>query len=176
MSRGIAFMALSMLLIGCGVSQHERQAAWLQAFQLERDAVYQQWESDVARRLYSTDAGAVRDLRARYERIYARWALPMDLLTQALLSYAVAVAIRVDRGEIGREEAVRLCDRLKAEIDVERSALARETPQDQREAAEREWWMRFWKGHQETYRASMRNPVRCAALPGQVDGGSVTCE
>jgi hypothetical protein len=176
MNRGIVFMVVATLLASCGPSQRERQAAWVQAFQLERDAVYQQWEADVARRGFSTDAAAVQDLKARYEKVYARWMLPMDLLTQALLSYTVAMAIRVDRGEIGREDSIRLCDKLKAEIDVGRGTLGGETTQAQRETAEREWWERFWRGHQEDYQASTRNPIRCAALPSQVDGASVTCE
>jgi hypothetical protein len=176
MNRSIVFMVVATLLAGCGPSQRERQAAWVQAFQLERDAVYQQWEADVGRRGFSTDAAAVQDLKVRYEKVYARWMLPMDLLTQALLSYTVALANRVDRGEIGREESIRLCDRLKAEIDVGRGTLGGETTWGQRETAEREWWERFWREHQEAYRASTRNPIRCAVLSNQVAGGSVTCE
>ncbi len=176
MNRGIAFLLLGALLCACGVSQRERHAAWWQAFQADRDAVYQQWESDVAHKAFATDADAVRDLRARYERVYARWTLPMDLMTQALLSYAIAVAVRVDRGEIGRQEAIRLCDKLKAEIDAERGRLAKGGTDDQREAAEREWWVRFWGQHQETYRASLQNPVRCAVLSAQADRSAVTCE
>jgi hypothetical protein len=176
MNRGMAVLLLSALLCACGVSERERHAAWWQAFQVDRDAVYQQWESDVARRAFATDADAVRDLRVRYERVYARWTLPMDLLTQALLSYAIAVAVRVDRGEIGRQEAIRLCDKLKAEMDAERGRLAKAATDDQREAAEREWWVRFWRQHQEAYRASAQNPVRCAVLSVQADRGIVTCE
>ena len=176
MNPGVLIMILAMLLVSCGVSQRDRHAAWLQAFHLERDAAYQQWETDVARRGFSTDTAAVRDLKARYEKVYTRWALPMDLLTEALLTYAVALAIRVDRGEVGRQDAVRLCDRLRAEIDLERGRLARETNETQRETAERDWWEGFWKEQQETYQASKRMPIRCVVFSSQIDGSSIMCE
>jgi predicted Fe-S protein YdhL (DUF1289 family) len=176
MSRGIAGIILTMLLFGCGPTQQERQSAWMRAFQAEQDAVYQKWETDVAQRQFATNTAAVRDLKARYENVYSRWTLPMDLLNQALLSYAVALATRVDRGAIAREEAIRLCDGLKVDIDAGRSALARSATSDRRDAAAREWWGRFWGEHQVTYQATPANPIRCPILPGEGDGSTVLCE
>jgi hypothetical protein len=176
MNRGIGVLVLATLLAGCGPNQHQRQAAWMQAFQIEQDAVYQKWEADVALKWFSTNAAAVRDLKDRYEKLYSRWNLPMDPLSQALLSYAVALATRVDRGAITQEEAIRLSDSLRAKIDAGRATLAKEATQAQREAAMRQWWERFWSEHQNAYQATPANPIRCSILPGYLEGSSVKCE
>lgn len=62
-----------VLLVGCGPSQRERQAAWTQAMQMELDATHDQWETAMASHRFSTNGQAMRDLKARYEQVYARW-------------------------------------------------------------------------------------------------------
>ena len=164
------------LLVGCGPSQRDRQAAWVQAMQMELDAVHDQWETAMASHRFSTNGQAMRDLKARYEQVYARWALRVDPLSQALLTYAVALANRVDRAAIPREDANRLYDTLKAEIDGERRLLAGETPPGQREANMLQWWEGFWSTHRQTYQATPGNPITCSVTSNNAEGTSVTCE
>ena len=48
----IAVLLLAVLLSGCGPSQAERRAAWLQAFQMDLDITHDKWEADVARKWF----------------------------------------------------------------------------------------------------------------------------
>jgi hypothetical protein len=176
LKRVIAVMVLAALLVGCGPSQRERQAGWMRALQMELDAAHDQWEAAVASQRFSTNAGAMGDLKARYEQVYARWAMYVDPLSQGLLSYAVALASRVDRGTIPRDEANRLYDTLRAEIDVGRRTFSGEETSGQREAAMLQWWERFWSTNQQSYRATPGNPIHCSVIPGDTGGNTVKCE
>jgi hypothetical protein len=176
LKRIIIVMVLATLLPGCGPSERERQAGWMRAMQMELDAAHDQWDAATASQWFSTNGQAMRDLKARYEQVYARWAQRLDPLTQALLSYAVALASRVDSRAIPRDDANRLYDALKAEIDSGRRALNGEAPPGQREAAMLQWWEGFWRTHQQTYRATPGSPITCPVIPNDAEGSSVKCE
>ena len=165
-----------VLLVGCGPSQRERQAAWTQAMQMELDATHDQWETAMASHRFSTNGQAMRDLKARYEQVYARWALRVDPLSQALLTYAVALANRVDRAAISQEDANRLYGTLKAEIDQGGRVLAGQTPPSQREASMLRWWEGFWSTHRQTYQSTPGNPITCSVVSNDAQGNSVTCD
>jgi len=49
---------------------------------------------------------AARALVARYDLVYERWGLRADPLTQAMLAYTVAAAVRVDGKELSADEAI----------------------------------------------------------------------
>jgi hypothetical protein len=164
------------LLAGCGPSQRDRQAAWTQAMQTELNAAHDQWTAAMASHRFSTNGQAMRDLKARYEEVYARWALRVDPLSQALLTYAVALANRVDRAAIPREDANRLYDTLKAEINGGGRVLAGETPPDQREATMLQWWEEFWSAHRQTYQATPGNPITCSVVSNSAESKSVKCD
>ena len=48
----MAVLLLAVLSSGCGPSQAERRAAWLQAFQMDLDITHDKWEADVARKWF----------------------------------------------------------------------------------------------------------------------------
>ena len=169
-------MLLAMLLAACGTSQHEREAGWKRALQMELDATRDQWEAAVAVGRFPTNAEAMRDLKARYEQVYARWALPVDPFSQALFSYAVALAGRVDRGSIPRQQANQIYDTLKSEIEAERRTISADTPPGQREEVMLQRWEGFWATHQQTYQATPRNPIRCSVNSSDAEGHRITCE
>jgi hypothetical protein len=169
-------MVMVTLLAACGPSERERQAAWKRAMQMELDATHDQWKAAMANQWFSTNGQAMRDLQARYELVYARWRLRVDPLSQALFAYAVALASRVDRGAISREDANRLYDALKAEVDRRGRGLAGEAPPGQPEGAMLQWWVGFWSTHEQIYQATLGNPITCSVIPSDAAGNSVKCE
>ena len=172
----IAVLLLAVLSSGCGPSQAERQAAWLQAFQMDLDITHDKWEADVARKWFRNNAEALRELNARYEQAYARWLMRVDPLSQAILSYTVALGSRVDRGEVSREDAQRIHEKLKADIALGRQALTQNANQTQRDAAMLQWWEAFWSQQRETYQATPGNPIDCRVVSDEARGNLVQCD
>lgn len=172
----IAVLLLAVLSSGCGPSQAKRQAAWLQAFQMDLDVTHDKWEADVARKWFRNNAEALRELNARYEQVYARWLMRVDPLSQAILSYTVALGNRVDRGEISREDAQRIHEKLKAEIALGRQALTQNASQPQRDAAMLQWWEAYWSRQRETYQATPGHPINCRVISDEARGNLVQCD
>jgi hypothetical protein len=172
----MALLFLAVLSSGCGPSQAERQAAWLQAFQVDLDVTHDKWEADVARKWFRSNAEALRELNARYEQTYARWLMRVDPLSQAILSYTVALGSRVDQGEISREDAQQIHEKLKADIDLGRQATTRDASQAQRDAAMLQWWEVFWSQQRETYQATPGNPIDCRVTSDEARGNLVQCD
>jgi len=172
----MAVLLLAVLLSGCGSSQAERQAAWLQAFQMDLDITHDKWEADVARKWFRNNAGALRELNARYEQAYALWLMRVDPLSQAILSYTVALGSRVDRAEISREDAQRIHEKLKADIALGRQAITQDANEAQRDAAMLRWWDAFWSQQRETYQATPGNPIDCKITSDEARGNLVQCD
>ena len=172
----IAVLLLAVLSSGCGPSRSERQAAWLQAFQMDLDVTHDKWEADVAQKWFRNNAEALRELNARYEQAYARWLMRVDPLSQAILSYTVALGSRVDRGEISREDAQRIHEKLKADIALGRQATSKDASQAQRDATMFQWWEAFWSQQRETYQATPGNPIDCRVTSDEARGNLVQCE
>jgi len=172
----VAVMVMVTMMAGCGPSERDRQAAWKRAMQMELDAAHDQWVAAMSNRWFSTNGQAMRDLQARYELVYARWGLRVDPLSQAILAYAVALASRVDRGAISEEEANRLYDALKTEIDRGERGLAGKGRPGEAEAAMLQWWEGFWNTHAQIYQATPSNPIICSVIPSDTGGDSIKCE
>ena len=173
----VVVMVMVTMMAGCSPSERDRQAAWKRAMQMELDAAHDQWVAAMANRWFSTNGQAMRDLQRRYELVYARWGLRVDPLSQAILAYAVALASRVDRGAISQEEANRLYDALKAEIDRRGRGLpGKDRPEGEAEAAMLQWWEAFWNAHAQIYQATPSNPIICSVIPIDTGGDSIKCE
>jgi len=172
----ITVLLLAVLYSGCGPSQAERQAAWLQAFQMDLDITHDKWEADVARKWLRNYAEALRELNARYEQACARWLMRVDPLSQAILSYTVALGSRVDQGEISREDAQRIHEKLKADIALGRQALTKDASQAQRDAAMLQWWEAYWSRQRETYQATPGHPINCKVTSDEARGNLVQCD
>ena len=172
----VAGLLLATVLFGCGPSRREREAAWLQAFQRDLDATREKWEADLDRKWFKNNAQALRELNARYEQVYARWFLRIDPLSQAILSYSVALASRTDRGEIGAEEANRLYYKLAADIALARPTFPMQASETQRDAAMLQWWEAYWSQHRETYQATPGNPIVCRVISDEARGNLLRCE
>jgi hypothetical protein len=171
-----AVLLLAVLSSGCGPSQAERQAAWLQAFQVDLDVTHDKWEADVDRKWFRSNAEALRELNARYEQAYARWLMRVDPLSQAILSYTVALGSRVDQGEISREGAQRIHEKLKADIDLGRQAVTKYSSQAERETAMLQWWEAFWSQQRGTYQATPGNPIHCRVTSDEAQGNLIQCD
>ncbi len=172
----VVVLVMVTMVVGCGPSERDRQAAWKRAMQMELDAAHDQWVAAMANRWFSTNGQAMRDLQARYELVYTRWGLRVDPLSQAILAYAVALASRVDRGAISQAEANRLYDALKAEIDRRGRGLAGRGRPEEPEAAMLQWWEGFWNTHAQIYQATPSNPIICSVIPSDAGGDSIKCE
>lgn len=169
-------LLLATVLSGCGPSLRERNAAWQRAFQMDLEVTHDKWEADRARRWFKNNAQAMGALKERYEEVYARWRQHIDPLSQAILSYSVAVASRADRGEIGGDEANRLYYTLEADIAQGRRTLPQHASQAERNAAMLRWWEAYWSQHRETYQATPGNPIECTVLPDEAGSSRVQCE
>jgi len=178
MKRIVLIILLVVMGAGCGPTIQEQRAARMRALQMDLDGTYGRWEADVARQRFTMNADAVRDLEARYAAVYARWSVQVDPFSQAILSYTVAVARKVDQREISREDATRLFEKMKADMDHERRTFASppEASQAQRSALMLHRWEAYWNQHQHTYQTSARTPVTCRAIPDANEGGSVRCD
>lgn len=176
LKRAITILLVATGLFACGPSLREREAAWQRAFQMDLEVTYDRWAADRDHKGFKNNADAMRALRERYEEVYARWWQHIDPLSQAILSYSVAVASRADRGEIGGDEANRLYYTLEADITLGRRTLPNHASQAQRDAAMAQWWEAYWSEHRETYQSTPGNPIECTVIPNEAGSSRVQCE
>jgi hypothetical protein len=161
----------------CAPTVEQQRSARLEALQLELDGTLAAWQSDAKRGHFGTSANAARALVARYDLVYERWGLRADPLTQAMLAYTVAAAVRVDGKELSADEANRLVEKMRQDLDRERGAVSAkraEKPAD-RDAAMLACWTGYWTANQRAFAASSRNPVRCEVNSSPADGKRVSC-
>jgi hypothetical protein len=176
-SVALVIVVLVAFFTGCAPSVQQQRSARLEAFQLELNSTLETWKADVSLRRFSTSADAARSLVARYDIVYDRWGLRPDPLTQAVLSYAVAVAGRVDQRDVSVDEANALLSRMRADTDQARSKLAAtyaESPVT-RKTAMFSWWKDYWATNQRAFQITNRNPIQCEMGPTQTNGNPVRC-
>jgi hypothetical protein len=151
-------------------------AARLRAFQADLDAAWKEWQARAAQRAYPSSLAATADLMSRYQAVYARWGLQVDVLTRTLLNYSLALAARVDRGQMSPERANILLLWMKHDMDAAKPTLdgASRDP-ERREAAMVRWWAEYWQANRERYEASAEDPVTCATEPAPYGGLRVRC-
>jgi len=143
---------------------------------MDLEVTHEKWEADRARRWFKNNAEAMQALQSRYAEVYARWWQHIDPLSQAILSYSVALASRADRGEIGGDEANRLYYKLEADIAEARRTLPRQASQAVRDAAMLQWWETYWNRNRESYLATPGNPIDCTVIPEEARGSLIRCE
>jgi hypothetical protein len=173
----VSVLLLIALLTGCATTAQERAEGRMQLLTSDLESAHEEWQAALDRHWFRTNAQAMRDLDTRYQRVYARWGLRYDPLTQALLSYAVAVADRVDRRQLSREDANRLYGQLKGEVERARDEIRAQSPEGQAqfESKALTWWKAYWEKSQQLYAATSSNPVRCAIAQDANNEESVAC-
>ncbi len=173
----LAALWLIVLLTGCGSTAQERAEGRRQLLSSDLESAHEEWQTAIDRHWFRTNAQAMSDLEARYQRVYARWGLRADPLTQALLSYAVAVADRVDRGQLSREDANRLYGQLRGDVERARDEIRSESREGQAqfESKALTWWKAYWERSQQLLGAAPTNPVRCTITQEAPGEDSVTC-
>lgn len=166
-----------LVAFGCAPTVEQQRSARLEALQLELEGALAAWQNDAKLGYFGTSANAARALVARYDLVYERWGLRADPLTQAMLAYAVAAAVRVDGKELSAEEANRLLGKMRADLDRERNtaAVQHAATAAERDAAMLACWTDYWAANQRAFAASLRNPVRCEVNASVADGKRVTC-
>jgi hypothetical protein len=168
-------VAVLTLLAGCAPTVQD-QSARMRAFGADLDAALAEWQGRVSQRYYPTSVAATRDLVSRYDDVYARWSIPMDPLSQALLAYSLALAERVDRGQVPAAEANNLLAAMKADMDREKQRLSGAPPDALgHDAAMLRWWNGYWTSNRARYQGSAEQPVVCQVGPGTAGGARVTC-
>jgi hypothetical protein len=170
-------LLLVVFLAGCGSTAQERADGRMRLLSSDLESAHEEWQSAVDRNWFRTYAQAMTDLATRYQRVYARWGLRSDPLTQALLSYGVAVADRVDRRQLSREDANRLYGQMKGDVERARGEIRSQSPkgQAQFEAKSLAWWKEYWERSRQLFGATSSDPVRCAILTEAGGEESVTC-
>lgn len=175
--RWIQVVLIVALVAGCAPTVEQQRSARLEALQLELESTLAAWQSDARLGHFGTSANAARALVARYDLVYERWGLRADPLTQAMLAYTVAAAVRVDGKDLSAEEANRLLQKMRADLDRERAAVSakRSANPVERDSAMLARWKTYWAANQQAFAASVQNPVRCEFNPSAVDGRRVDC-
>ena len=175
--RRLGALLLVVLLSGCGSTAQERADGRMRLLSSDLDSAHEEWQAALDRNWFRTNAQAMSDLETRYQRVYARWGLPPDPLTQALLSYGVAVADRVDRRQLSREDANRLYGQMKVDAERARDEIRSQSPEGQAqfESKALAWWKAYWERSRQLFGATPDNPVRCAIVSEASGGESVTC-
>jgi hypothetical protein len=165
------------LLTGCGSTAQERADGRMRLLSSDLESAHEEWQAALDRQWFRTNAQAMSDLEGRYQRVYARWGLRPDPLTQALLSYGVAVADRVDRRQLSREDANRLYGQMKGDVERARDEVRSQSPEGQAqfELKALTWWKAYWERSRQLFGATPDNPVRCTIVPEDGGGESVTC-
>jgi len=168
---------LIALLTGCGSTAQERADGRMQLLSSDLESAHLEWQAALDRNWFRTYAQAMNDLQARYQRVYARWGLRPEPLTQALLAYGGAVADRVDRRQLSREDADRLYGQMKVDTERARDEIRSQSPQGQAqfESKAMAWWKAYWERSRQLFEATAANPVRCAVGPEATGEESVTC-
>lgn len=174
MAARLIALACVVALVGCASSGGREEAARLQAFQGDLEAARAEWQSRVEQRFYRTSTEATQDLVSRYHDVYARWTQQPDALTEALLTYALALADRVDRGEVTAEQANTLLTAMKGDMDREKARLSSRPAQGQESALLR-WWIEYWRANSARYAAAPGRPVSCSVAPATGTLGRVAC-
>lgn len=170
-------LVVAIVAAGCAPSVEQQRSARLEALQLELDGALDTWKTDAKLGRFGTSANAARALVARYDLVYERWGLRADSLTQAMLAYASAVAVRVDAKELSAEEANTLLEKMRMDLDRVRSALPggrAENPAD-RDAAMLACWKDYWAANHHAFQVTSRNPVRCEINSPALGGKPVVC-
>ncbi len=162
---------------GCAPSMEQQRLARLEALRLELDGALAAWRIDASAGRFGTSADAALALVARYDIVYERWGLRADPLTQAMLAYAVAAAVRVDAKELSAVEADALLQRMRADLERARSTLPGSTTARaaERDAALLACWKDYWAAHHRTFQITSRNPVRCEINSAAADAKPVVC-
>lgn len=169
-------LSVVLLLTACAPTIQEQRSARVEAIQLELDSVLEAWRADVSLRRFATSAEAAKALASRYDMVYARWGLSPDVLTQATMAYAVAVATRVDRKELSADEANALLGRMRVDADRARARLSGQSADPARKhAAMASWWTEYWTANQRAYQITSRNPIRCETPPPQRADRPIVC-
>jgi len=173
----LAALLLVGLLTGCGSTAQERAEGRMQLLSSDLESAHEEWQAALDRNWFRTNAQAMSDLEARYQRVYARWGLRPDPLTEALLSYAVAVADRVDRRQLSRGDANRLYGQMKVDVERASDEVRSQSPEGQAqfELKALAWWKAYWERSRQLFGATPDNPVRCAVLADQAGEDSVMC-
>jgi hypothetical protein len=169
----LAIVLIAGMLVACAAAAPDR-SAHMQAFQADLDAALAGWQERVSQKFYPTSAAATKDLISRYDEVYARWGMRPDPLSQALMSYSLALADRVDRREISAESANALLAAMKIDIDGEKKRLTAlsQAPAD---TALLTWWSGYWAANRARYEASQQRPVVCQVNPAADAGTRVQC-
>jgi hypothetical protein len=170
-------LVVAILEAGCAPTAEQQRSARLEALQLELDGALATWKTDAELGRFGTSANAAKALVARYDLVYERWGLRADFLTQAMLAYASAAALRVDAKELSAGEANRLLEKMRVDLDRVRSALPRGRAENaaDRDAAMLARWKDYWAANHQAFQASSRNPVRCEIHSSPVHGKPVVC-
>jgi hypothetical protein len=170
-------LVLAILQAGCAPTIAQQRSARLEALQLELEGTLAAWKADATLGRFGTSANAAQALIARYDVVYERWGLRADSLTQAMLAYASAVAVKVDAKELSADEANALLEKMRMDLDRVRSALPggyAENAAD-REAALLSLWKNYWTANQTVLQVTSRNPVRCEINSSAAGGKPVVC-
>jgi hypothetical protein len=175
--RRLGLWLLILLLAGCGSTAQERSESRMRLLSSDLASAHEEWQAALGRNWFRTNAQAMSDLEMRYQRVYTSWGLRPDPLTQALLSYGVAVADRVDRRELTREDANRLYGQMKVDMERGRGAIRSESPEGQAqfESKALAWWKAYWERSRQLFAATAADPVRCAIAPMDSGEDAVTC-
>lgn len=175
MRTALLAVAVLTLVASCAPTVQD-QSARMRAFGADLDAALAEWQGRVSQRFYPTSVAATRDLISRYDDVYARWSIPMDPLSQALLAYSVALAERVDRGQVPAAEANGLLAAMKADMDREKQRLSSAAPDALgHDAAMLRWWNSYWTANRARYQGPAEHAVVCLVAPAPAGGARVTC-
>lgn len=170
-------LVITLAAAGCAPTMEQQRSARLEALRLELDGALAAWKTDAALGRFGTSANAALALVARYDVVYERWGLRADPLTQAMLAYAVAVAVRVDAKELSSDEANALLQKMRLDLERARSTLPGSTAESaaERDAALLACWKDYWAAFHKGFQATSRNPVRCEIHSAAAGGKRVVC-
>ncbi len=154
-------IVLALLLAACATTAQD-QSARMRAVQADLDAALAAWQERVAQKYYPTSVAATQDLVSRYDDVYTRWGMTADPLSQALMSYSLALADRVDHRQITADAANRLLGAMRADMDREKQRIGGGVDAP-REAAMLRWWSSYWTANRARYEGTPQRPIACTA-------------
>jgi len=187
-----AFMLLLMvaLMPGCGlymqIQEEKRQEAARAkrvGMAAEMRVIGEELKAEWAQGRYRNHVEVFREFASRSRALYQRYDEPMSPVDSLFFSYGIALAARVDRGEISSEEAQYLLDKMVLDVEAERQRLTlqQQLVQAQREMAAAQnqlYWQRWWDGYwarwQQMYQPRLRTPIRCNGM--NLGGGFYTVD